>query len=144
MHLRTGSNLRSEMIMKRIVPGLLVVFLVTSSSYAQSTTSLRGVITDSSGGVIPEAAVTMTSTENGAVRTSVTEANGVYDFPQVVPGTYKLTATKTGFAKMTRNNITLLLNTPSTLDARMGISIAGEGVCVPAYVSQISPTDSSR
>ena len=129
--------------MKRIVPGLLVVFLVTSSSYAQSTTSLRGVITDSSGGVIPEAAVTMTSTENGAVRTSVTEANGVYNFPQVVPGTYKLTATKTGFAKMTRNNITLLVNTPSTLDLVMVIGITGEVVSVQADVSQINTTDAS-
>src|SRR5260370_27404455 len=122
MYLRTGPNLRSEMIMKRIVPGLLVVFLVTCSSYAQSTTSLRGVITDSSGGVIPEAAVTMTSTENGAVRTSVTEANGVYNFPQVVPGTNKLTPTKTGFAKMPRNNITFLLIPPATPTLSMYIA----------------------
>jgi len=72
-------------MMKKILPVLLVVFLGTLSSYAQSTTSLRGVITDSSGGVIAGASVTMASTENGGARSSVTDANGVYNFPQVVP-----------------------------------------------------------
>src|SRR5580693_1424810 len=100
-------------MIKKALLARLFVFFGACSSYAQSTTSLRGVITDSSGGVIAEATVTMTSTENGAVRTSATDANGVYNFPQVAPGTYKLTAEKAGFSKMTRGNIALLVNTPS-------------------------------
>src|SRR5260370_32586905 len=112
--------------MKKTLLCVLVLFLGTCSSYSQSTTSLRGVVTDSSGGVIGEAAVTMTSTENGAVRTSVTDANGVYNFPQVAPGAYKLTAEKAGFAKMTRSNIALLVNTPSTFDLVMVVGATGE------------------
>jgi carboxypeptidase family protein len=129
--------------MKKILLCVLVLFLGTCSSYSQSTTSLRGVITDSSGGVIAEASVTMTSTENGAVRTSVTDANGVYNFPQVAPGNYKLVAEKAGFAKMTRTNITLLVNTPSTLDLVMVVGATGDVVNVQAEVSQINTTDAS-
>ena len=130
-------------MMKKILLVLLVVFLGTLSSYAQSTTSLRGVITDSSGGVIAGASVAMASTENGGVRTSVTDANGVYNFPQVVPGTYRLVAEKSGFAKMTRTNITLLVNTPSTLDLVMVVGATGDVVNVQAEVSQINTTDAS-
>jgi len=130
-------------MMKKILLVLLVVFLGTLSSYAQSTTSLRGVITDSSGGVIAGASVTMASTENGGARSSVTDANGVYNFPQVVPGTYRLVAEKSGFAKMTRTNITLLVNTPSTLDLVMVVGATGDVVNVQAEVSQINTTDAS-
>ena len=130
-------------MMKKILLVLLVVFLGTPSSYAQSTTSIRGVITDSSGGVIAGASVTMASMENGGVRTSVTDANGVYNFPQVVPGTYRLVAEKSGFAKMTRTDITLLVNTPSTLDLVMVVGATGDVVNVQAEVSQINTTDAS-
>jgi hypothetical protein len=130
-------------MIKKISLVLLLVFLGACCSYAQSTTSLRGVITDSSGGVIAEATVTMTSTENGAVRTSATDANGVYNFPQVAPGTYKLTAEKAGFSKMTRGNIALLVNTPSTLDLVMVVGATGDVVNVQAEVSQINTTDAS-
>ena len=129
--------------MKKFLMGLIVIFLGTCIAYSQSTTSLRGVITDPSGGVIPETAITMTSTENGLVRRTVTDANGVYNFPQVAPGTYRLMAEKTGFAKMTRSDITLLVNTPSTLDLAMTVSNAGEVVNVEAGVSQINTTDAS-
>src|SRR6266513_3720878 len=122
-------------MMKKILLVLLVVFLGTPSSYAQSTTSRRGVITYSSGGVIAGASVTMASMENGGVRTSVTDANGVYNFPQVVPGTYRLVAEKSGFAKMTRTDITLLVNTPSTLDLVMVVGATGDVVNVQAEVS---------
>lgn len=130
-------------MIKKILLVLLFVFHGTYSLFAQSTTSLRGVITDSSGGVIAEAAVTMTGMENGSVRTSVTDANGVYNFPQAVPGSYKLTAEKAGFAKMSRTNITLLVNTPSTLDLVMVVGATGEVVNVQAEVSQINTTDAS-
>src|SRR5260370_36219108 len=127
----------------KILLVLVFVFHGTYSSFAQSTSSLRGVITDSSGGVIAEAAVTMTGKENGSVRTSVTDANGVYNFPQAIPGSYKLTAEKAGFAKMSRSNITLLVNTPSTLDLMMVVGATGEVVNVQAEVSQINTTDAS-
>jgi hypothetical protein len=66
--------------MRNIFMVLLGIFLGTSSCYAQSTTSLRGVITDPSGGVIPEATVTITNEDNGFLRRNVTDATGEYKF----------------------------------------------------------------
>ena len=108
--------------------GLLGIFLGTFSCYAQSTTSMRGVITDPSGGVIPEAIVTITNADNGLLRRNVTDASGEYKFLQIAPGTYKLTAEKEGFATMTRSEVKLLVNTPTTLDMAMAVSATGEVV----------------
>src|SRR5260370_8603760 len=124
--------------MRSIFMGLLGIFLGTFSCYAQSTTSLRGVITDPSGGVIPEATVTITNEDNGFLRPNVTDATGEYKFLQVAPGTYKLTAVKEGFAKMTRSDVKLLVNTPTTLDLAMVVRATVEVVNVSAEVSQVN------
>jgi len=129
--------------MRNIFMGLLGIFLGTFSCYAQSTTSMRGVITDPSGGVIPEAIVTITNADNGLLRRNVTDASGEYKFLQIAPGTYKLSAEKEGFATMTRSDVKLLVNTPTTLDLAMAVSATGEVVNVASDVSQVNTTDAS-
>ena len=129
--------------MKKIFLGLLGTFFGLCSAYAQSTTSLRGVVTDPSGGVIPDAIITLMNTENGGARHTITHINGAYSFPQIAPGNYELVAEKSGFAKMTRTDVTLLVNLPSTLDLAMIVRDAGEVVNVHADVSQINTTDAS-
>jgi hypothetical protein len=129
--------------MRSIFRGLLGIFLGTFSCYAQSTTSLRGVITDPSGGVIPDATVSIINADNGFLRRNVTDASGEYKFLQVAPGTYKLTAEKEGFATMTRSDVKLLVNTPTTLDLAMAVSATGEVVNVTSEISQVNTTDAS-
>ena len=129
--------------MRNIFMGLLGIHLGTFSCYAQSTTSMRGVITDPSGGVIPEAIVTITNADNGLLRRNVTDASGEYKFLQIAPGTYKLSAEKEGFATMTRSDVKLLVNTPTTLDLAMAVSATGEVVNVASDVSQVNTTDAS-
>jgi Carboxypeptidase regulatory-like domain len=125
---------------------ILTVFLLCVSALncrAQSTTSLRGVITDPSGAAIPGAIVTISSPETGSVRRSVTDASGEYNFLQVAPASYKLTVEKAGFATMTRADVKLLVNTPGALDMSMAVSTTGEVVNVEADVSQVNTTDAS-
>src|ERR1700676_3661154 len=110
----------------RIAAGLLFAFLGTLNAYSQSTTSLRGVIADPSGAVIPAAVVAIRSADNGSNRRELTNENGEYSFLQMTPGTYNLTVEKAGFAKMTKSEIKLLVNTPATLDLKMSPSASGE------------------
>jgi hypothetical protein len=129
--------------MRNIFIGILGIFLGVCNCYAQSTTSLRGVISDPSGGVVPNATISLASTENGFVRQNVTDANGAYSFLQIAPGTYKLTAEKAGFATMTRSDVKLLVNTPTTLNLTMTVSAVSEIVNVTAEISQVNTTDAS-
>ena len=122
---------------------LLSLLLSSISAHAQSTSSLRGTVTDPSGAVIPDAVVTISSAENGAIRRNSTDANGEYSFLQVLPGTYKLTVEKTGFATMTRGDVKLLVNTPATLNLTMAISATGEVVNVTTEALEVNTTDAS-
>src|SRR6202790_844750 len=122
---------------------LLGLALSSISAYPQSTSSLRGTVTDPSGAVIPDAVVTISSAENGAIRRNSTDANGEYNFLQVLPGTYKLTVEKTAFATMTRGDVKLLVNTPATLNLTMAISSTGEVVNVSTEALEVNTTDAS-
>jgi hypothetical protein len=52
----------------RFVFSLYVLLIAVFSAYSQSTTSLRGTVSDSQGGVIPGAVVTLTDRDKGASR----------------------------------------------------------------------------
>src|SRR5262245_57270151 len=101
----------------------IFVLLLTSllSAYGQSTTSLRGVITDPTSAIIPGAVVTLHSDQTGFKRQALSGEDGVYQFLQVSPGTYQVTVEKAGFATVTRDAVQLQVSTPGTLDLRMEV-----------------------
>jgi hypothetical protein len=135
--------MEDAMRVKPVTAVLLVVLSGTVRAYSQATASLRGTITDPSGAVILDAAVTIKSSDNGTIRKSATDTQGEYSFLQVAPGSYKLEAEKPGFAKMNKSDIKLLVNTPATLDLKMSLSTTGEVVNVASETSQVNTTDAS-
>lgn len=114
-----------------------------SALFPQATTSLRGTLTDPSGAVIPEAIISISDAQTGTSRRSLSSSTGEYQFLQIPPGTYKVIAEKPGFATVTRSDVKLLVNTPSTLDISMAVTSNGEVVNVTAEVSQVNTTDAS-
>src|SRR4051794_37769235 len=75
-----------------------VVFLSTLS-FAQYRASLQGTVTDSQGGVIPGATVTLTSRETNTAKTATTSQAGVYSITGLAPGRYTLSVQAPGFGK---------------------------------------------
>jgi hypothetical protein len=128
---------------RSVVAVLFLALFGATRANSQATASLRGTIVDPSGAVIADAAVTIKSAENGAVRKSATDTQGEYSFLQLAPGSYKLVAEKPGFAIMAKNDIKLLVNTPATLDLKMSLSSTGEIVNVASEASQVNTTDAS-
>ena len=61
------------------------------------TGSVGGRITDQTGAVVPEASVVARSLQTGVERTTKTSRAGIYQFPELSPGFYSLTASNTGF-----------------------------------------------
>ena len=77
---------------------LLALFMLPCS--AQSTLgSIFGTISDSSGAVIPNATIIVTSVERGTSRTVKASTDGSYRVTQLEPGNYHVSAEKQGFAK---------------------------------------------
>jgi hypothetical protein len=84
-------------ILRRICVFLPVVALAISSAIAQTGTgTVRGTMTDDSGGVIPAANVTLTG--KGGTKTAQTQADGSYVFQGLAPGQYNVKVAFPGFA----------------------------------------------
>jgi hypothetical protein len=124
--------------MKNRLQWLLVLLLLIGGSgacLAQSTNSgdIRGVVTDSSGALIPGATVTVLNVETGVSKDYVANQDGLYDTSSIVTGTYKLIFTKDGFEKLVRGPITLQVGY-TTVNAQLKVGAASEQVTVTTDV----------
>src|SRR5260370_36071462 len=96
---------------------LLLALLAASLAFSQAVSgSLVGTLTDSSGGVVVNAKVTITDRDTGFTRTATTNESGNYAFPDLPPGTYTVTAEQTGFTKTSRAGGDVPVNPSDRLD----------------------------
>lgn len=109
---------------------------------AAQTSSLQGVVTDTQSGVIPDAVVTLTNVSTSAARKTVSDAAGGYSFPQVPPGSYKITAERPGFHTFAAQ-VRLQIDTPATLDIKMEVGEVTQTVNVTAEASAINTQNAS-
>jgi hypothetical protein len=87
---------------------ILYAGIVGSDACAQSTFgSMRGTVQDTSGAVIPNAAVTIHSLDEGVDRQTVTDDTGAFVAENLKPGHYRLTVHHDGFADTIVNSATL-------------------------------------
>ena len=86
-----------------VVPLAIISLLTPGVAKAQNLVSgeITGTVTDASGAVVPRATVTLISADSGAKTVTTTSASGGYRFPLLQPGSYKVTATATGFGTVT-------------------------------------------
>ena len=85
--------------MRFLMMGIIIYTLAICPLAAQtaSTSAITGVITDTSGSVVPAATITATNADNGQSRTVMTGADGTFNFGLLPPGTYKVTMSASGF-----------------------------------------------
>src|SRR5712672_270641 len=110
----------------RIFPGkiniLMPLFLaigILLASHAGAQTSgatLSGTVTDQSGGVVPQAAISIKNIATGITRSSTTSAAGFYSAPNLLPGTYEIRAAAQGFSTEVQTGITLTVGEQQVLN----------------------------
>ena len=77
---------------------LLLVSLAPLTLHAQTTAQLTGSVTDNTGAIVPGAKVTLINDGTKDARDVVTNQDGVYSFPALLPATYTLKVTAKGFS----------------------------------------------
>ncbi len=107
------------------------LLLLPPKMMAQSTTTgaITGQVIDPSSAVIPDATVTLKNTATGTSVTTVTNANGNYQFALLDPGSYTISATASGFQTTTRA-VTVSLGMTQTADIELQIGAARQAVTV--------------
>ena len=121
----------------------LLLTLAAAGAWAQATSSLRGVIYDGAGAIVPGTAVTLVNKDTHATRTALADDAGVYQFLQTAPGNYELKVEKPGFRISQTSALKLQVNTPSTLDVILEIGSVNESVNVEAQVTSINTVDAT-
>jgi hypothetical protein len=99
---------------------------------AQETAAIQGVVTDSSGAVIPGAAVTVTSLDRGVQRTVRANEVGFYSVPLLSPGPYKVECSSPGFAAKVHPLVRLEVGLVARIDCELAVGAVAETVEISA------------
>jgi hypothetical protein len=114
----------------------VLTFSVVVPLYSQAVNgSLIGTVTDSTGGLIAGAKITLTETETKVSKTGGTNPSGAYEFPDLPPGIYSVTAELAGFKKEVRTGIVLLANNSPRVDIQLQAGNVSETIEVKANAS---------
>lgn len=123
---------------------LLMLFPIMIS--AQSSSGATGVITDTTGAIVPGVQVTLTDTKTSRDFTTTSNDQGVYVFPNIQPGDqYKLTFTKEGFQSFVLNSVQLGVGKTETYNAQLSVGDVSATVEVTSTAGDatLNTTDAS-
>ena len=122
---------------------ILMLAGATTSAFGQGTTSrVIGTVTDSSGGRVPGATVTLTNEATGVTFNTVTGDSGSYVFDAMQVGQYTVTVELQGFKKFVSTSNPVNIGEPATISAVLVAGALEETVEVRAS-SQIVQTSTS-
>src|SRR6202165_424533 len=134
---------RSSSTARALVLALLGQLIAGSIAWGQATTSIRGTVTDSSGGYVGGALVTLTNPESKIARTATTGDDGGDRFLFLPPGAYTLDVGATGFQKYEQTGLQLLVNPPMTVNVQLKVGGGKETVTVTAEEPALNLVDAS-
>ncbi len=122
---------------------LCCILSISSPAFGQTaTTSLRGVVKDSSGALVPGANIALSDQATGLTYHAVSNAAGFYIFPVVTPAHYLITVNASGFATQTRI-AELLVDQPATIDFNLSVKADTVTVDVSSTTETLNFTDAT-
>src|SRR5260221_1762589 len=121
-----------------MVPLLVLVF--AASSFAQTTASIQGTVSDQRGAAVVGAKVTVKNTALGIERTPQTSSTGSYEVPALPPGTYSVQVQIAGFETQLAKNLVLQVSQNSVQNFGLKVASTSEVVTVKATAPAIKTT----
>ncbi|MGD0910282.1 MAG: TonB-dependent receptor [Terracidiphilus sp.] len=124
------------------VPLVAILTLPLALVAQTATTSLHGTITDQTGAVVPGAQVLIFNPDSGAKAARAADPHGDYDFEQIAPGKYTITAQAAGFA--TKKQVAeLLVNQAGKVDFKLGVAQSAETIEVIDEATALNTSDAT-
>src|SRR5438045_5994647 len=135
-------------ISKVLLRSLFVLFICLTLSltavHAQYRAGIQGVVLDSQGNVVDSATVTLTSKETSLVKTSTSDANGVYNVTSLAPAHYSLTVEKTGFKKQVLEDVVVNAEQVQAINVTVQVGQVNESVTVSAELAPLLDTETGN
>ena len=129
---------------KSILAGFLAFALFAPNAHAQAVAvaEVNGVVSDTSGKVMVNVAVTMTQTDTQAPHATVTDAQGRFIIGNLPPGPYILDVKSTGFKEYRQSGIILEVGRTISINVSMTVGSVSESIEVSANASMVETKDS--
>lgn len=124
-----------------LIAGLFFV-LAIGHSVAQGTASISGTVVDSSQATVAGSQVTLTNVGTAQARTVASSDQGLFEFPDLPPGVYKVTVSKAGFKAWDQSSITLAVSQHITVYPQLQVGAATEQIEITAQAAFLT-TDNS-
>ena len=128
---------------------LVVLSLVPHISGQTFTSSITGSVLDPTGAAVPGVRLELKNMATNDVRNSTSSGDGTYQFNNLIPGLYQITAVASGFKTFVQQNLDLRAQTATTVNVRLEIGGTTEKVevtagstlvaCRSEFVSMLSP-----
>jgi hypothetical protein len=119
--------------MRHYFAAVLMSLALAQPVFGQSSNaSVGGFVQDSSSAIVPGVTITATNTDTGVVTTVITNESGTYNFPSLLPGAYKLTATLPGFRPHTYSDVRLSASSTARYNFTLEVGAVATAVDVSA------------
>jgi hypothetical protein len=116
---------------------------LTQIASAQYRSSVQGVVTDASGGVVPGVMLTLTDADTNQVLTATTNNGGVYNFNALPPNHFSLKAVKPGFKTKTIENVQLLPEQANAVNIQLEVGEVTQSVTVSGDSIRLLDTETA-
>jgi hypothetical protein len=146
-----GRNMQPNTFFKQTVCLYIVLLLISGAGQlviGQTTGgTLRGTIKDRTGAIVPDAVVTAMNEATGAKFNTATSSAGLYSFPNLLVGSYSVSAEHAGFKKSVRKNVSISANYVTDADITLDVGemtatveVVGGSELVSMTTSQLGAT----
>lgn len=121
------------------LPAMLFVLFAALCAHGQTELgTIRGVVMDQSGAILPHVQVTLTNQETNTPQTVLSNSEGAYEFSFLPVGTYRLEVANTGFEKFVAKDILIRAREIRRVDSKLTIGTVGSEVTVEAGTATIA------
>lgn len=124
---------------------VLILFLACANSVLAQAGSggISGIVADSSGAIIPGAAVRAKNVATGSQLSTVSTSGGLYSFISLPPGSYEISAEEKGFETLVRKNIVVSVDQVTEVNLAMRVGSASEVVTVTETTDLLDTSNST-
>ncbi len=131
--------------MMKIPAGILIsIALLAAPVPAQNSYGrMTGRVTDQQNAVAAGASVALTQLETNIAARGVTNQEGLFDFPNLLPGSYRMTVTLGGFKKYTRSGLSVRVGDVLGVDVSLELGAVTESIAVTAEAPLLETTTAS-
>jgi hypothetical protein len=124
---------------------LAFVMILPGTAAGQGVGAIGGSVTDSSGAALPGVAVSLSNPGViGGTREGVTDARGAYEFPRLVPGTYTVRASLTGFRTAVQERVVVNSDVTARVDLKLEIGALEESILVSGQAPLLDTTQTLK